>query len=122
MDTRRTSRVLPRLARQVLLAVIAVAFISPLVWMLTTSIKPEPQAASREFSLLPHPASSTPRVAAENYRAVWTDESVRFPLYLRNTLIVAGLSVVGMTLSSAIVAYGLARVRWRGRGLVFASV
>src|SRR5262245_37697417 len=105
MGTSRTSGMLPRLVTQAALALVAVAFLAPLLWMLSTSIKPEPQAASRELWLLPDPASSTPRVAAENYGAVWTDESVRFPLYLRNTLIVAGLSVAGMTLSSAIVAY-----------------
>lgn len=100
----------------------AALFLMPLVWMLSTSIKPESQAASGEFSLLPDPPSIAPRVARENYRAVWTDDTVRFPLYLRNTLMVAGLSVLGMTLSSAVVAYGLSRIEWRGRRLVFLSV
>jgi len=50
------------------------------------------------------------------------DDVVRFPLYLRNTLVVACLSVAGMTLSSAIVAYGFARIRWRGRGPMFVLV
>ena len=87
--------------------------------MLSTSIKPETQAASGEIHLLPQPASSTLAVAAKNYSTVWSDRTIRFPLYLRNTLIVAVLGVVGMTLSSAIVAYGLSRIRWAGRGLVF---
>src|SRR5581483_10628703 len=80
---------------------------------------PESQAASGEIHLLPEPASSLPGQAAENYSRVWNDRSIRFPLYLRNTLIVAGLGVVGMTLSSAAVAYGLSRIQWRGRGVVF---
>jgi len=94
----------------------------PLIWMVSTSLKPADQAAARTLALLPSPARDTPRLAAENYRAVWTDDVVRFPLYLRNTLVVACLSVVGMTLSSAVVAYGFARVRWRGRGPMFALV
>ncbi len=115
----------PWLARVLLSAamiLMAALFLMPLVWMLSTSIKPESQAASGEFSLLPDPPSIAPRVARENYRAVWTDDTVRFPLYLRNTLMVAGLSVLGMTLSSAVVAYGLSRIEWRGRRLVFLSV
>lgn len=104
------------------LVVVAAVYLVPLAWMVATSLKPESQAASARLSLLPDPASSAPGVAARNYTAVWRDETVRFPLYLRNTLIVAGLSVVGMTFSSAIVAYGLSRIQWRGRGVVFVSV
>ncbi len=103
----------------VLLVVVSVAFLAPLVWMLSTSVKPEDQAASGEMRLLPTPPSSVFAHAADNYSAVWNDRTIRFPMYLRNTLIVAILGVVGMTLSSAIVAYGLSRIQWRGRGFVF---
>ncbi|MDP1661351.1 MAG: carbohydrate ABC transporter permease [Phycisphaerales bacterium] len=99
---------------------IALAFVMPLLWMISTSVKPEKQAASQAIRLLPDPASSTLPQAAENYTAVWHDSTVQFPLYLRNTLIVAMLSVAGMTLSSAVVAYGLSRIRWKGRGAMFA--
>lgn len=105
-----------------LLACVAVAFIAPLVWMVSTSIKPESQAASGAIRLLPDPVSGAPSQAAANYSSVWNDRTVKFPLYLRNTLVVALLSVAGMTLSSAVVAFGLSRVRWRGRGVVFALV
>lgn len=98
----------------------ALVFVMPLIWMISTSVKPEKQAASQEIRLLPDPASSTLPQAAENYTEVWHDSTVQFPLYLRNTLIVAMLSVAGMTLSSAVVAYGLSRIRWKGRGAVFA--
>jgi len=115
-------KAIPRAALYVLLVAISAAFVLPLVWMLSTSIKPEAQAASGAMRLLPEPAGDTLTIAAENYGKVWNDPAVRFPLYLRNTLIVAALSVVGMTLSSAVVAFGLSRVRWRGRGVVFALV
>ena len=42
---------------------------------------------------------------AENYTRVMGDETVNFPLYLRNTLVVAILSVLGTTLTSAVCAY-----------------
>ncbi|MBY0309399.1 MAG: carbohydrate ABC transporter permease, partial [Phycisphaerales bacterium] len=102
------------------LAAVAFAFLLPLVWMISTSLKPEKQAASQEIRLLPEPASGTLSQAAENYSAVWHDSTVQFPLYLRNTLIVAFLAVTGATLSSAVVAYGLSRIRWKGRTVVFA--
>jgi multiple sugar transport system permease protein len=120
LDTRLKGRQWGRALVFAALVVIAAAYLLPLLWMLASSVKPAEQAAARTFSVLPTPASSTPRFAADNYRDVWTDEVVRFPLYLRNTLIIACLSVAGMTLSSAVVAYGFARIRWRGRGAMFA--
>src|SRR5262245_41845575 len=113
------------LARGLVYAVLilaAAAFLAPLAWMIATSVKPAAQAASHSLAPLPSPASSTVEFARANYRDVWNDESVRFPLYLRNTLIVALLSVSGMVASSAVVAFGFARLRWRGRGPMFVLV
>lgn len=104
-------------------AVVAAAvFALPLVWMVVTSLKPESQALTNPPLPWPVPVGETGRFAAENYGGVWRDPVVDFPLYLRNTLIVALLSVTGATVSSAVIAYGLSRVRWRGRGVVFALV
>lgn len=43
-----------------------------------------------------------------------------FGTYLRNTLLVCVLGVAGTVLSNALVAYGFARLRWRGRDAFFA--
>lgn len=116
------------------MAVIGLLYAMPLVWMLSTSLKPVDQVLTDPPTLLPEPVTSIPRYALDNYigevgpdgvaepRGVWTDPVVDFPLFLRNSLVVAILSVSGMVISSAIVAYGFARVRWRGRGVVFALV
>ncbi|HLO40842.1 MAG TPA: carbohydrate ABC transporter permease [Phycisphaerales bacterium] len=117
---------LPRLLRAILmhtlLGAIAIAFALPLVWMLATSIKPERQAMDGSMSLLPDPPSRTVQFAKENYNAVLSDATVNFPLYMRNTIIVATLSMAGMVFTSAVVAFGLSRIRWRGRGPVLALV
>lgn len=115
-ESNRQLRLLPV---YIALAIAAALFLAPLVWMVATSIKPESQASGGSLSVLPDPASRALEQARENYHAVWTDDSIHFPLYLRNTLIVALLSVVGMTVSSAMVAYGFARIKFRGRGLLF---
>jgi len=54
----------------------------------------------------------------------WTDKgaldrTITFLTYLSNTLLVAVLGVSGMVLSSALVAYGLSRVSWKGREGLF---
>jgi multiple sugar transport system permease protein len=47
------------------------------------------------------------------------ERTITFLTYLSNTLLVAVLGVTGMVLSSALVAYGLSRVSWKGREGLF---
>ncbi len=47
---------------------------------------------------------------------------IPFLTYLKNTFIYCGLSVLGCVISSSLVAYSLARIRWMGRGLLFAII
>jgi len=101
------------------LVVVALLYAAPLVWMVSTSVKPADQTMMRPPTLLARPAMDTPLHAAENYSAVWNNPSIRFPLYFRNTLVIAILAVTGVVVSSTIVAYGFSRVRWRGRGVLF---
>jgi multiple sugar transport system permease protein len=43
----------------------------------------------------------------------------QFPRYLRNTLILCVLTVIGTVISSALTAYGFSRIEWHGRNTVF---
>lgn len=104
-----------RAIRIALMLAVALVFAMPLVWMASTSIKPESQAMSPGLALLPDPITSAPAQAADNYEAVLEDPTVNFPLYLRNTIIVVALGVFGCAISSIVVAYGLARVPMPGR-------
>jgi multiple sugar transport system permease protein len=45
---------------------------------------------------------------------------VTFARFLTNTIIVCVLGVIGAVLSNAIIAYGFARIQWRGRDTFFA--
>ena len=124
-----------------LLVLVGIAYALPLIWMASTSIKPAKEAESRSIGLLPaltpepnspsHPLTPSPsqsypaRLAHQvqkNYQDVLDSPVADFPTYLRNSLIVSALSVAGMTLSSAIVAYGFSRIRWRGRDATFLAV
>ena len=98
------------------LVCVCAGFLLPLVWMISTSLKPVEKTMEFPPRLIPDP------VRPGNYWKVITHDKFDMPLFARNTLIVAGLSVVGMTASSALVAYGFARVRFRGRGVLFAAM
>lgn len=114
------------------LALVGIAYALPLVWMASTSIKPDEEALSRSVGLLPaldgpnapdgaYPARLVEQIR-RNYTLVLESPVADFRLYMRNSLIVSLLSVAGMTLSSAVVAYGFARLRWRGRDASFLCV
>ncbi|RMH14777.1 MAG: carbohydrate ABC transporter permease [Planctomycetota bacterium] len=128
---------LSRAALTILLWIVAFLFLLPLAWMFATSLMPESHATSASISPLPNlttesgepiPIGSPAYFAAlahqahENYTGVFDSPMADFRRYMRNSVIVAALSVVGMTLSSAVAAYGLSRIPWRGRDAVFVLV
>lgn len=100
-----------RVLALLVLLVGAVAFVFPLVWMLSTSLKDE----SEVFTLPPIWIPAVLRFT--NYPDSLT--FFPFPLYLRNTLIITVPSVLANLISSALVAYGFARVQWPGRDALF---
>lgn len=56
----------------------------------------------------------------DNVTQTGADAQVGFLTFLSNTLIVCVLGVIGTVLSNSIIAYGFARLRWRGRDTCFA--
>lgn len=116
------------------LIVVAGLYLLPLIWMVSTSTKTERQAIEQPTAVLPSPLIDVPGQIRDNYlgrtsddgevvaRGVLNDPVIDFPLYLKNTLVVAILSVSGMVISTSLVAYGFSRVKWRFRGAVFAVV
>jgi multiple sugar transport system permease protein len=57
---------------------------------------------------------------AERKSGISEDTRVGFVAFLTNTLIVCALGVAGAVLSNAVIAYGLAKVKWKGRDALFA--
>ncbi len=109
---RRTLLLIP------LLLLTLAAFAMPLVSMLI--------AASRKAQDVGKPLDASPlqlsKQLARNAADVWTSPAADFPLFLHNSLLIAFLSVVGMVISSSIVAYGFSRLHWRGRDSLFVLV
>jgi multiple sugar transport system permease protein len=102
-----------RVTTYVLLIGLSAVFLLPLLWLVSTSLKP----IDETMSLPPRWLPSQPRwgnypEALSSMGGFWT--------FLGNTLLVCGLGVVGAVLSNAIVAYSFARLKWRGRDTLFA--
>jgi multiple sugar transport system permease protein len=112
---------LNRTATHCVLLVLGIPALLPIVWMFSTSLKPDSQVYAGSSttgitlgSLIPHPAmwSNYPKALS----------AIPFDLYLKNTLTLCAVCVTGAVISSAFVAYGFARIPFRGRGLLFALV
>lgn len=95
----------------VLLAAAAVTFVFPMLWMLSTSLKP-----IEETMVFP-PQWIPDTIQWKNYAE--TVEYIPFFQYTKNTIVVCVLSAIGTTLSSALVAYSFTRLEWPGRDLLF---
>jgi ABC-type glycerol-3-phosphate transport system permease component len=89
----------------------AFLYIFPLIWMLSTSLKPGYQVFSP--GLLPDPPQW------DNYPRSFTYTGLDFSkLYLNSTIITLA-NVVGTVVSSTIVAYGFARLHAPGKNFLF---
>ena len=83
----------------------------PLIYMISTSLKPP--GTETEFPIRWIPS----RFVWQNYVQAFT--IVPTMTYLKNTLIISSVSIVGNILTSSLVAYGFARLRFPGRDLLF---
>lgn len=119
-DSGRRSPAWQRGLAHVALIALSIPFILPLIWMITTSLKGDGQifmtgghstSALSMQNILPNP------VKWANYSAAI--HAVPFGVYLRNTLMLCLLNVVAAVISSALVAYGFARLKFKGRDVLF---
>lgn len=117
----RTSSKGQRLVSHLGLLLISIGFLLPLAWMISTSLKTLDKTMEFPPTFIPdHIDTWRGTPIPQNYVDVINHPKIDFPLLARNTLVIAVMSVFGTTISSAMVAYGFARIKFRGRGVLFA--
>lgn len=94
----------------VLMAALAVAFLAPLVWMISASLKPEHLVMAIPPTFLPR------HFQWENYVEAWGSVSG----FLFNSVKLAALSVGGTLFISSLAAFAFARINFAGRNIAFA--
>ena len=92
---------------RVIIIALAIVFIAPLLWMVLSSLKTEAQLGAYPPQWLPWP------LYFRNYAAIW--KVVPFLMFIKNSLIVSVLSVVGTLVSCPMAAYGFSHLNWKGR-------
>jgi len=92
----------------------AIAVSIPFVWMVSTSLKNLGQVFLFPPQWIPQP------FVWRNYYDALT--VVPYGRFFLNTIIITGISIAGIMLSSSLAAYSFSRLRWRGRDVVFIIV
>ena len=110
-SSRRARKAAASVPKHAVLVVVSVLLGFPLFWMVLTSLKSNPQALAVPAVWWPHP------FVWKNYPQFIS--AVPFYRYFLNTLLYAAVTIVGVCLSSSLVAYGFSRVRWKGRNVLF---
>ena len=95
----------------VMMVALGLTFAGPLLWMLSTSLKTDPQVYTVPPTWFPNP------MRLVNYPEALSSRP--FGTYTYNTLRYALGAVAGALLSNTLVAYGFARIRWPGRDIFF---
>jgi len=100
----------------VVLFALTLLILYPLIWLVISTFKPSSEFGSNQ-GLLPN----SPTI--DNYIRV-AEGIGGIPLwrFFTNSLVIAGLSVVGTLISSSMAAYAFARIRFRGSGALFAAM
>ena len=95
----------------VLISIIAVIFIIPLIYMVSTSLKPKSEVLQNTLSFIGS------RVTTENYERAWN--AFPFARYMFNSIFVGLVTTALTVFTSAMAAYAFTRLKFKGRDKVF---
>lgn len=100
--------------RTVLIGVIALFFTIPLIWMVCTSLKTDPEVFAKDWKWLPNVAQWG------NYASVWTNPDAPMARSFVNSFFVVFWSILGQLSFASLAAYAFAKIDFKGKNAVFA--
>lgn len=98
----------------IVLIAAAVLFLSPIIWMISTAFKITENIYVMPPRWLPIPAT------LDNFKSVFI--KMDFLQYLKNTIWVSVLPVIGQLISVPLVVYSITKIEWRGAKIIFPLV
>jgi len=109
-----SKKILNKIITYTFLVSVAAILILPFLWIISTSLK-----GNESIFAIP-PQWIPDKIHWDNYTNVF--EKMPFFTYLRNSIFVSGMTIIGTLLSSSLVAYAFACLKWPGRNGVFIFV
>lgn len=107
----KIKRIASRALVHAVLILLGAFFLLPFLWMLSTALKPDEQ-----LYLSPPVWVPSPMVWGNFQKAT---DFIPFFSYMGNSFGVAVMDVLGTVIACPLVAYGLSRLEWKGRELLF---
>ncbi len=115
-DRKRSKRLMTLLYHALALG-IGVLMLYPVIWLVSSSFKAPDEIWTTVRNLIPQ------GLHLENYATGWAGfGGISFATFFKNSFIYAGLGTLITVCASALVAYGFARVTFRGRNFWFAAM
>ena len=108
------TRLLGKVIWYVLLVALVVVMLAPIVWMLSTSFKPETEITTIDIHWVPR------TFTLENYERVF--ERFNILRWTANSLFVSTAATALVLLLDSLAGYALARMQFAGRGLIFGII
>ena len=112
-NARQRQKLLGRVAIYAILIFIALLVILPLLWMVSTSLKPKSQWFSQTIYWIPR------TITFENYTRLFSNTSTPILRWFANSLLVATATTALILFLDALAAYAYARMEFRGRKVLF---
>ena len=109
-----SKRIVWQILLYVLLVVLALIYIYPFLVQVATSFKTEAEAAADPISLIPQ------TITFAAYERLFGNSD--YPVWFANSAIVTICVTLGRVFFVSLAGYALARLHFRGRGIVFAAV
>ena len=102
------------LIKTLVIGLVSLAFLLPLVWMMTSSVKSTNEVFSVNWKWFPEVWRW------DNYVTVWTDPDVSMLNAYMNTSFITVVSTVCQLVIASLAAYAFAKINFQGKGVVFA--
>jgi multiple sugar transport system permease protein len=114
-DGRKRSRLAVVLSKYLLLSITLLLFAGPLVWLLSTMMKTKAETYKAPPAIFPE------QLTFESFERLFAVQPLMWR-WIENSLIISVFVVVGVVLSSSIVAYGFARFATKYKDKLFSIV
>ena len=110
----RTKKIIKKVIYHILVLAFGFIMIYPVLWMISGSLKDNAEILRGTLSLVPS------ELRWNNYaRGFKGFGGTSFAVFFKNSLFVTTIATFGTVISSALVAYALSRIRFKGRKLWF---
>ncbi|MDF2922200.1 MAG: carbohydrate transporter permease [Paenibacillaceae bacterium] len=97
-----------------LVSILGILMLYPIFWLIASSLKPNGEIFANAASLIPS------SLEFDNYVTGWRGFAGNsFSIFFKNSLFIASISTIGAVASSALVAYGFARIPFKGKAIWF---